>query len=124
MQFANNGPLRISLLSHTTITRHMADHVPKSETAAWSLMVVRLQSWNPFYQLAGIVEVNFRKDGGVEHPMWLILDPKSKIATGSMRNMNELFCNIFSWLPEFVNVTAKDSDLEFVNVTAKDSDLL
>lgn len=111
MQFANNGPLRIALLSHTTITRHVADHVPKSETAAWSLMVVRLQSWNPFYQLAGIVEVNFRKDGGLEHPMWLMLDPKSKIAAGSMRSINELFCKIASWLPEFVNVTANDSDL-------------
>ncbi|CAJ1339375.1 unnamed protein product [Effrenium voratum] len=104
MQFSNQGPLRVCLLSHTCVAIDIPNHKPRSETAAWTLLEVHLLSWNPWYQLAGIVEVNFRKDGGVEHPMWLAMDPNSYIAVRALHLMNVLFATLglrtASWLKD------------------------
>jgi hypothetical protein len=94
MQFANNGPLRAAMISHTTHPYDVPGHVIKSTDASFGFIVVRLQSWNPFYQLAGVVEVNYRKDGGIEHPMWLILDKNSKIAADACNNINAIFVEL------------------------------
>mmetsp|Transcript_9170 Transcript_9170/g.10043 ORF Transcript_9170/g.10043 Transcript_9170/m.10043 type:complete len:161 (-) Transcript_9170:113-595(-) len=107
MQFSEvAGPLRCTLISHTTMPRDVAGHVPRSATGAFTFIVVRLQSWNPWYQLAGEVEVNLRKDGGVEHPMMLVLDPTSSMATRAMQVMNILFVEIGCDFAEFVKTMA------------------
>ena len=49
---------KCTLISHTTHPYDVPGHVPRSEDASWGLIVVRLQAWNPWYQLAGYVEVN------------------------------------------------------------------
>eukprot|EP00438_Fugacium_kawagutii_P007243 Skav211563 [mRNA] locus=scaffold2228:165109:165852:+ [translate_table: standard] len=112
MQFANvAGPLRCTLISHTTVPHDVAGHVPRSDTGAFTAIVVRMQSWNPWYQLAGEVEVNLRKDGGVEHPMWLLLDPTSNLAIRAKRSMNILFVKLGCEFAEYVKTLAKDSEV-------------
>jgi hypothetical protein len=89
MQF-NDSPA-IIFISHTTHPSDIPGHVPRSELASKGVIIVRLQYWNPFYHLCGYVEVNVRKDGGVEHPMWLLADKKSKLQMGVFDMINSLF---------------------------------
>ncbi|CAE7490992.1 unnamed protein product [Symbiodinium natans] len=83
-----------TLISHTTHPYDVEGHKPRSESAAHGVIVVRLQAWNPWYQLAGYVEVNVRKDNGVEHPMWLCADPSSKTHMNSCLSINKLFVTL------------------------------
>ena len=85
---------KCTLLSHTTIPAGVVGHTPRSETAERAILCVRLQMWNPWYQLAGYVEVNTRKDGGMEHPMWLVLDPRSRLDMMQARSINMLFVRL------------------------------
>lgn len=69
-----------TLFSHTTSAAAPAGALPlapRSAEACAGVLSVWLQGWNPWYQLAGYVEVNARSDGGVEHPMWLLVDQSS-----------------------------------------------
>ena len=91
-----------SLISHTTHPYDVPGHVPRSEDASWGLIVVRLQAWNPFYQLAGYVEVNVRKDHGVEHPMWLVVDPSSQLAMDQLQGINRLFVRLGYLFAEYL----------------------
>jgi len=85
---------KCTLLSHTTIPAGVVGHTPRSETAERAILCVRLQMWNPWYQLAGYVEVNTRKDGGMEHPMWLVLNPRSRLDMMQARSINMLFVRL------------------------------
>ena len=93
---------KCTLISHTTHPYDVPGHVPRSEDASWGLIVVRLQAWNPFYQLAGYVEVNVRKDHGVEHPMWLVVDPSSQLAMDQLQGINRLFVRLGYLFAEYL----------------------
>ena len=82
-----------TLVSHTGVSHSVQRSVipPRSGDAAWLLLAVFLQAWNPWYTCAGYVEVNVRTDLGVEHPMWLYLDPSSRFHMQICENINELF---------------------------------
>merc|ERR1719421_552214 len=79
------------MVSHTTHPYDIEGHKPRSKYASWGLLIVRLQWWNPWYIVTGYVEVNVRKDGGVEHPMWLVNDPTSKLQMFFHDAINEVF---------------------------------
>eukprot|EP00435_Cladocopium_sp_Y103_P014670 s2930_g3.t1 len=104
MQFAEADPAgtRITLLSHTSHPYDVPKYVPRSSTGEWSAIVVYLQSWNPWYHLAGVVEVNYRKDSGLEHAMWLVVDPSSKLAALSLQSINELFVDVLSDVSDYL----------------------
>ena len=72
---------KVLMLSHTYHGQaYVAGHTPRSEYGTWTCIVVLAMVWNPWYNLTGYVELNYRKDGGMEHPMWLLADRKSKLA--------------------------------------------
>ena len=52
------------------------------------------QAGNPWYQLAGYVEINSRRDGGMEHPMWLVFDRSSRLGMSAALSINMLFVRL------------------------------
>lgn len=88
IQMGKNG--YFLLLSHTS-----HGGLPRSSHASACLIKVRLKWWNPWYHVVGYVEVNARKDGGVEHPMWIIADVHSFSGTSSLRSINKTFLLVF-----------------------------
>lgn len=118
LQFSDGTPM-LSLFTHTAHPSDLADpelrnipgHTPRSEHANFTISSVYLQRWNPFHHLTGYVEVNVRNDGGVEHPMWLLVDVEgSKLHTSNIVGMNKLFvrlgvrfANYTRHQPEFAN---------------------
>ena len=79
----------------------------KSESGKSNIAQVWL-FWYSFHFLTGYVELNYRKDGGVEHPMWCIMSKKSHVAALTYRSVNELFMKLS---PEIVNFVER-VDLE------------
>lgn len=73
---------------------------PKSVTARSCVIAVRLHGLNPFYHLAGYVELNATWAGGVEHPMWILLDPRSALCLEHMRAVNSLFAGLWCLVRE------------------------
>ena len=86
--------VRTALLTHTTHAYDVPGHTPRSTHATWNLCAVHLASWNPFHFFTGYVEVNVRKDGGIEHPMWLCMDPQSRIHLDYVDGVNKLFVEL------------------------------
>jgi len=94
MQFSDLGGsccCRSVLISHTTHGHLIESFKPRSDTAAYGIISVYLQAWNPWYHLAGYVEVNVAKDGGIEHPMWLLGDVESYFHMSELMGINKLF---------------------------------
>ena len=46
--------------------------------------------------MIGYIEVNVRKDGAVEHPMYLMMDRSSWIAMDACNGINDLFVEMGS----------------------------
>jgi len=93
IQFSNT--MSAPLFSHSTLPYDVPGHVPRSPSAAWGLLIVYIQWWNPFYPYTGYVELNVRKGGGLEHPMWLFNDRSSKLHMADLDAINRLFVKLF-----------------------------
>jgi hypothetical protein len=94
----------MTLISHTTVSRTLGVSTlpPRSPSASWTLLYVWLQLWNPWYQLAGYVEVNVRANGSVEHPMWLCADKRSRLHMLHVVNIDQLFVEVASHVISYV----------------------
>ena len=92
---------KVLMLSHTYHGQaYVAGHTPRSEYGTWTCIVVLAMVWNPWYNLTGYVELNYRKDGGMEHPMWLLADRKSKLAARRVLKICDTFgANRYSYPP-------------------------
>eukprot|EP00466_Bigelowiella_natans_P000099 jgi/Bigna1/66046/fgenesh1_pg.1_\ len=87
---------------HTVHTHLKEDFVPRSKDASIGIVSVYLQAWNPWHHLTGYVEINVRKDGGAEHPMWLIADKSSKWQMIRLESVNKLFVELGDCLTKYV----------------------
>eukprot|EP00465_Bigelowiella_longifila_P015391 CAMPEP_0185280182 /NCGR_PEP_ID=MMETSP1359-20130426/65487_1 /TAXON_ID=552665 /ORGANISM="Bigelowiella longifila, Strain CCMP242" /LENGTH=255 /DNA_ID=CAMNT_0027875335 /DNA_START=57 /DNA_END=824 /DNA_ORIENTATION=- len=83
-----------SLVTHSLHSYLIKGYKPKSDTASWGFLSVYLQYWNPYHWFTGYVEVNLRKDGGIEHPMWLAADKTSWLHTRQANGVNSLFARL------------------------------
>jgi len=86
--------LRNSLVTVTVLTCRLPDAVARSRVAHHGVVTVYLQYWNPWHFVTGEVEVNVRKDFRVEHPMWIVCDPETKLSTWLRDLVNKLFGNL------------------------------
>jgi hypothetical protein len=75
----------------------------RSQTGAYGVYEVRLY-WLMYHFLTGYVEVNYRVDKGLEHPMWCIMSPHSYLATLSFSWVNDLFAAFVPDVVSFVEV--------------------
>ncbi|GAB5353332.1 hypothetical protein AAMO2058_000028000 [Amorphochlora amoebiformis] len=89
-----NYSTRHAMLTHTCHTHFIPGFLPRSKTASRGLIGVYLQAWNSFHPIIGYVEVNTRIDGGVEHPMWIVLDVDSYWATQFIHALNTIFAEL------------------------------
>ena len=60
--------------------------------------------YNPWYIISGYVEVNVRKDSGLEHPMWLIADPSSKLHCAVLNAINQIFVATGNSFAEYIRL--------------------
>lgn len=81
-------------LTHSTHGHEVPGHTPKSATGSWNLVAVHLASWNAFNYYTAYVEVNVRRDGGVEHPMWVAADRSSRAHMNALVYTNRLFVEL------------------------------
>uniref|UniRef100_A0A7S4DFX1 Uncharacterized protein n=2 Tax=Lotharella globosa TaxID=91324 RepID=A0A7S4DFX1_9EUKA len=89
-----NYGTRNTLLTHTCHSHLIKGYVPRSPTASWGMISVYLQEWNSYHPITAYVEVNLRKDGGVEHPMWIVMDRNSYWQTSFAQDVNKLFAEL------------------------------
>ena len=73
-----------------TSTEHVKVR-PKSQTGKFGIYRVRLSPFNMWHHCTGYVEVNEGKNGGIEHPMWILVDSSTYIAYKSLENINRYF---------------------------------
>ena len=104
LQFSKAGPGRWTLISHTTLGFLVPGNLPRSRYAAWNLLRVHLLWYNPWYIISGYVEVNVRKDSGLEHPMWLIADPSSKLHCAVLNAINQIFVATGNSFAEYIRL--------------------
>lgn len=100
LQFSNT--FFTPAICHSTLPFDLPGHTPRSETATWTLLVVYIQWWNPCYPYTGYVELNMRRDGGLEHPMWLLNDQNSKLHMSDLHNVNTRFAKLGLIFLEYV----------------------
>lgn len=90
---------------HSTPDMKHPLHTPgkncRSETGAQGVYIVEL-NWLSHHFLTGYVEVNFRKDRGLEHPMWCIVPPHSYWGMQSYSWVNDLFAAFVPDVVEFI----------------------
>lgn len=67
-------------------------------------------NWLSHHFLTGYVEVNYRTDKGLEHPLWVIVAPDNYWSMLSLSWVNDLFANFVPDVIEFVEVFGKDGD--------------
>jgi len=68
---------------------------PRSKHAAATLACIYMQAWNPLHVHTGYVEVNMRRDGGVERAMWLVLAARtSRLHGTSLFAVNLVFVRL------------------------------
>jgi len=102
LQFSD-GTVLSTMLTHTghpsdvtdPTVRNIAGFEPRSAEALFGVSCVYLQSWNALHVYTGYVEVNVRKDGGCEHPMWLVSAARtSRLHANSISGVNKLFVRL------------------------------
>jgi len=81
----------IVLLTHT-INRFHIENAPavRSTLSKWALYEVRLNFFNPYHHLTGLVEVNLTHEREIEHPLWCIAGSDSRLSTMLM-NLSDYF---------------------------------
>ena len=80
----------------------------RSETGQEGVYVVKL-NWFSHHFLTGYVEVNFRKDKGLEHPMWCVVPRDNYWGMQSYSWVNDLFASFVPDVVEFVNIVDADN---------------
>mmetsp|Transcript_16106 Transcript_16106/g.24288 ORF Transcript_16106/g.24288 Transcript_16106/m.24288 type:complete len:465 (-) Transcript_16106:249-1643(-) len=103
MQYSER--IKTTLLTHSVHSYDIEGYKARSKNAVHGFWSVYLQTWNPYHQLTGYVEVNIRADGGIEHPMWLIADPTSRLHSLNLKRVNRLFVKLGWHFKQFVEVT-------------------
>eukprot|EP00457_Paulinella_chromatophora_P004495 gb/GEZN01004507.1/.p1 GENE.gb/GEZN01004507.1/~~gb/GEZN01004507.1/.p1 ORF type:complete len:445 (+),score=68.18 gb/GEZN01004507.1/:159-1493(+) len=83
--------------------------IPRCPEGAYGIYEVRLY-WLANHFLTGYVEVNYRKDGGLEHPMYCILDPNSHWAMTTYEFVNDLFEAFVPDVVRFTQAVEGDTD--------------
>lgn len=88
----------ISHTSHGCDARPGSSHEGLSQHACHArknVIAVHIQAWNPFYFVAGYVEVNVRSDQSMEHPMWLCADPEnSMLGFSILESIDSIFVKL------------------------------
>ena len=76
---------------------------PRSATASRTVIRLFVPAWNLWYAVTGYVEVNVRKDLGVEHPMYLLMDKSSKLSMDTLNGVNRLFVEMGMKFNEYLS---------------------
>ena len=95
---------RMCLLTHSTHSYKFKKHKSLSQ-AKFPFVGVHLQWWNPWHQLTAYVEVNIRKNGIIEHPMWVLMDKTSSLSMSHLAGINEMFDDLFPVFNEYMEKT-------------------